>query len=689
MKILKSFLIRSRRQTPIFKSGLKAPLSINPEHTPGLSPPSFASRMRTAKPGESNGLISLSLLIFISFSPTPCFSQGEIIIRTYLFKGFHEGYQPGPKRVGNSSDNIIKVPVLYDPDNPDIADVDSIKSVIRSVYRITYATLLTSAYAIWDGKKENINEAVLNSIDLYPIQLFPTLLTQNTLKLRIEALKFECLKISYFGEISRVLRAIDLKGNFEIFAGIRRFDDYIGAETWLDRELTLAMNSTALMALPTKDRSLYLSIQIYRRNDTRMDAGLVGNTLLSCSLGGMDPVCRKKLGQGDGFLPENKPKASLNYQGHTFFFCSEECLEKFKKAPEKYLNRVKFRDVNPESDSQNAVAGFFLRPQALIIPKYPEDFRQDNREGIVPLELAVDDKGSVREVRFLQSAAPVFEETLQNVLRQWNFNSTTKSGKPTPAIYPAHIIFGPKPNEMPEIPKDQSQFPAAAVGILNPVADYCAKLENAALDFICREKIVEKFESDRQFEKFFKMVEDPVEKRGHYPGVLMGSGPLPRQENSFTYDYQVIRKDGRIQEKRVLLVENETYGRDDNAYPKTKRFYINKAIYGPVGLLNRAVQRLCDYRLLKDETWKGRKAFVISIRPTKPDPGKPVYGEVWVDKEDSSVLKLNIDAESLSGYERLSADFHRNRIRYRKKRAAFSEPYPLERSLFRSAGRSV
>ena len=109
-------------------------------------------------------LISLSLLIFISFSPTLGFSQNEIIIRTYLFKGFHEGFQPGPKPGARSSDDIIKVPVRYDPDNPDIADVDSIKNVIRSAYRITYTTLLTSAYVTWDGKKENINEAVLNSI---------------------------------------------------------------------------------------------------------------------------------------------------------------------------------------------------------------------------------------------------------------------------------------------------------------------------------------------------------------------------------------------------------------------------------------------------------------------------------------------------------------------------------------------
>jgi len=622
-------------------------------------------------------LISLSLLIFISLSPVLCFSQDDIVIRTYLFKGFHEGYQPGPKPGARSSDDIIKVPVRYDPDNPDIADVDSIKNVIRSAYRITYTTLLTSAYVTWDGKKENINEAVLNSIDLYPIQLFPTLITQNTLKLRIEALKFECLKISYFGEISRLLRAIDLKGNFEIFAGTRRFDDYIGAETWLDRELTLAMNSAVLIALPTKDRSLYLSIQIYRRNDTRMDAGLVGNTLLSCSLGGMDPVCRKKLGQGDGFLPENKPKASLNYHGHTFFFCSEECLKKFEKTPEEYLKRVKLRDVNQESDSHIAAADLSLRPRVLIIPKYPESFRQDNREGTIPLELVVDDNGNVREVRFLQSADPAIDGTLQDILRQWIIEPKIESGKTLPRAYPVDIVFGPKPNEMPEIPKDQSQFPAAAVGILNPVAEYCAKLENAALDFICREKIVEKFESDRQFEKFFKMVEDPVEKRGHYPGVFMGSGPLPGQENSFTYDYQVIRKDGRIQEKRVLLVENETYVRDDNAYPKTKRFYINKAIYGPIGLLTRGEQHLYDYRLLRDETWKGRNAFVIGVRPKKPDPAKPVYGEVWVDKEDSSVLKMNIEAASLSGYERISADYE---SRGAKPRISIEIEYGIEKN---------
>ena len=54
--------------------GKKAPLSINPEHTPGFRPPSFASRMRTAKPGEPNGLILASEAGLIA-----SFQEGTVI----------------------------------------------------------------------------------------------------------------------------------------------------------------------------------------------------------------------------------------------------------------------------------------------------------------------------------------------------------------------------------------------------------------------------------------------------------------------------------------------------------------------------------------------------------------------------------------------------------------------------------
>ena len=74
-------------------------------------------------------------------------------------------------------------------------------------------------------------------------------------------------------------------------------------------------------------------------------------------------------------------------------------------------------------------------------------------------------------------------------------------------------------------------------------------------------------------------------------------------------------------------------------------------------------QPLYNYGLLNEETIKGRQAFVIDIRPKKPSSAKPIYGKVWVDKKDASILKMSIEAESLAGYERISADYESRGIK--------------------------
>jgi len=45
----------------------------------------------------------------------------------------------------------------------------------------------------------------------------------------------------------------------------------------------------------------------------------------------MDPVCGMK-------VKKSEAKATYEYNGKTYYFCMEECLEKFKKDPEKYAN---------------------------------------------------------------------------------------------------------------------------------------------------------------------------------------------------------------------------------------------------------------------------------------------------------------------------------------------------------------
>jgi TonB family protein len=642
--------------------GFQMSLIHDPSGYPDQSSSSFINRRKI--------MIPVCLIFFVIGICLTCFAQDEIVIRTFLFRGFHEGYQPGPKPTTTPSDEIVKLPIRPEFHNPDENIIDTIKDTIRSVYRIPYPILLTSAYMIWDGKQENINEAVYDDRDLYPIQLYPRLIAPNTLNLRIQGLKFEFKEIFFVEEESRIHREISYKAGFDLFVGTKKIDESGLYETWLEKELTLAFHIPVVIALPRSDGSLFLSLQAYRREDKRMDAGLVGNRLLSYSLGGTDPVCGKKIGLREGYVPRNwkkwltdyapsaKPKAHWDYEGKSYLFCSEECLNRFKEDPEKYLKHMDSRAKAWYKTRQDTDIHNLLQPEVLVIPEYPEAFRQDGREGTIKVELGLDSTGSVRETRVLESADLSFENVLQDALSQWTYNPKIQSGKPVPVLCPVELIFEPRKTEEPKI---QENFAAPSSDLMARIADYCSKLENAVLHFFCREKIEEKLNPSRQFVEIWTGNHDPFEKGpwGAWAASDGGSG----EKNSFTYDYQVIQKDGRIQERRILLEENGRALRDEGAYPKTKRFYINKAIYGPIGLLAQEEQPFYYYGLLGDETIKGRQAFVIEIRPKKPSSAKPIYGKVWVDKKDASILKMSIEAESLAGYERISADYESRGIK--------------------------
>jgi len=63
-----------------------------------------------------------------------------------------------------------------------------------------------------------------------------------------------------------------------------------------------------------------------------------------------------------------------------------------------------------------------------------------------------------------------------------------------------------------------------------------------------------------------------------------------------------------------------------------------------------------DYKIVKEETIKGRKSYVIEIKPKTAIEGNPNYGKAWVDKEDFTVLKIEIKQESLAGFEKFEQE---------------------------------
>lgn len=179
--------------------------------------------------------------------------------------------------------------------------------------------------------------------------------------------------------------------------------------------------------------------------------------------------------------------------------------------------------------------------------------------------------------------------------------------------------------------------------ILKKCSEYCERLAQSSLFFVCEEKIEEKIYGYRYFGF-----------SGRYRYTV--SDPQKVEKNSYLYDYQLIKKGSKIEERRILLEENGKKKYKKNAELKTMRFFSRRPIFGPVGLLNKDSQKLYDYKILKEDSLAGRKVIVLETKPKTIIKNRPNYGKIWIDQEDSSILMIETEEESLVGYETLKKE---------------------------------
>lgn len=179
--------------------------------------------------------------------------------------------------------------------------------------------------------------------------------------------------------------------------------------------------------------------------------------------------------------------------------------------------------------------------------------------------------------------------------------------------------------------------------ILTKAREYCEKLENAAFDFVCKEKIIEKIDMSRG-DQVLSIVRNIPGSWGSNKRILT---------NSYVYDYQLIKKGWYVMETRTLLEENGKERHEKNAVLKTQMFYFRKPLFGPTGLLSRYWQERLDYSLLGEEPLNGEKVLVIEAVPKPSFTEEHLYGKIWIKKSDYSILKIEWVPESMQDYERI------------------------------------
>jgi hypothetical protein len=190
--------------------------------------------------------------------------------------------------------------------------------------------------------------------------------------------------------------------------------------------------------------------------------------------------------------------------------------------------------------------------------------------------------------------------------------------------------------ERPDSTEDQKTLGT----ILKKTADYCERVKDIALFYVCKEKVEDEryFFSNRNLLKFSMSSSDEIE-----PGRM--------REKTYTYDYQLVKKEKELREKRILLEEDGKEKYEEDVEFRPVKYYGKYLVYGPVGFLSKQWQPAFEYRIVGRDVIDGKGTIVIESFPKEEREENCNYGRIWVDEEDSTILKIEYDPRSIENFE--------------------------------------
>jgi hypothetical protein len=168
--------------------------------------------------------------------------------------------------------------------------------------------------------------------------------------------------------------------------------------------------------------------------------------------------------------------------------------------------------------------------------------------------------------------------------------------------------------------------------ILQKTADYCRKLENAILDFVCIEEVKETLNT---------VVFEEDLTRGFFRAVDRSG------ESTFLYEYQLIRNADKTEETRTLIEKDGRRCREKGARLGTLHFRFENVVYGPVDLLKRAHQPHFNYSFVQEEPKPKEGTIIIQAVPDPSEQEYRPFGKIWVRESDFAILKIEYDRRSL------------------------------------------
>ncbi|MGB2762977.1 MAG: TonB family protein [Candidatus Aminicenantaceae bacterium] len=300
-----------------------------------------------------------------------------------------------------------------------------------------------------------------------------------------------------------------------------------------------------------------------------------------------------------------------------------------------------------------------------VLPDYPDELRKEGVEGKVKLQVVIDERGNIQNIKIIQPLHPYLDYSAAQAVLQWKFEPVLRKKKPIPVRIVLVIDFNP---ELQRILEENTETHRSFLPgilpqkdlqrILEQCAVYCKKLTNSALDFICEETITdihynfytEINRSGISIEQQKKVADDlvisVVSRRRRYKW-----NPFKIEKYRYTCDYQLIKKENKIKQRRFIIKGKDHKGEDRKELFKEKRFSALIPLFAPIRLLETERQTMFHYKIIKEEKIEGNESYVIEVQPKPGGAGGIQYAKLWIDQANFQILKSEIKGFPLKGYE--------------------------------------
>jgi hypothetical protein len=200
--------------------------------------------------------------------------------------------------------------------------------------------------------------------------------------------------------------------------------------------------------------------------------------------------------------------------------------------------------------------------------------------------------------------------------------------------------------------------------VLKSAREYCRHLEQAALDFVCVEEVSEIVDLSRESRESPVQLAPDLSSGGssgrYYSGEMSSRRPIsfnPRAgektAHALVYDYQFVRKSGKVEERRILLKKDGKKASVETPVPANRAFNYSDILLAPVQLLDDSFAEFYEYRLLGRETIDGTETWILKVAPRLTGVSRYLGAKLWLSVADSSVLRIEWDPSTFGNYEAL------------------------------------